>query len=107
MTSLPQTSLPHQATHAEASSGAAADRDKGPSESERGDRVVVLPGVESRTTLVDEFTDQLPVEVIERVLAAARHALERSHQPATPEAVDRLARERLHARVAALVRQRR
>ena len=63
-------------------------------------RVIVLPDVDGEKTLVEEFGEQLPTETIERAIAAARHALERSHQPATPDAVSRLAREHLQARVA-------
>jgi hypothetical protein len=52
-------------------------------------------------TLAEEFADVVPSDVVERVIAAARHALERSRMPATPDAVDRLARERLQAKAAA------
>ena len=65
-------------------------------------RVVVLPDVDGNRTLTEEFGERLPIETIERTVAAARHALERSHQLATPEAVNRLAREQLRARVATL-----
>jgi hypothetical protein len=51
--------------------------------------------------LAEEFADEIPADVVERVTAAARHALERSHLAATAEAVERLARERLHAKAVA------
>lgn len=70
-------------------------------------RVIVLPDVDRDETLTDEFGGYLPVEAIERAIAAARHALERSHQPATPEAVNRLAREHLQSRVASSASRRR
>jgi len=47
-----------------------------------------------------EFAGVVPGDVIERVTSAARHALERARLAATPDAVERLARERLHARAA-------
>lgn len=72
---------------------------------DRSRRVIVLPDVAGDRTLVEEFGGQLPLEMIERVAAAARHALERSHQPVTPEAVHRLAREHLRARMARLSRR--
>jgi hypothetical protein len=70
-------------------------------------RVIVLPDVSRAKTLAEEFAEHLPVDVIERALAAARHALERAHLPATQDAVDQLAREHLRARVAAFVSRRR
>ena len=72
-------------------------------------RAIVLPDVhvDGAKTLADEFCDFLPIETIERAVAAARHALERSHRPASPEEVDRLAREHLQARVATLTGRRR
>lgn len=70
-------------------------------------RVIVLPDVDPDRTLADEFGEYLPVETIERAVAAARHALERSHQPATADAVKRLAREQLRARVATVTGRRR
>jgi hypothetical protein len=70
-------------------------------------RVIVLPDVSRAKTLAEEFAEHLPVDVIERALAAARHALERAHLPATQDAVDQLAREHLRARVAAFVNRRR
>jgi len=94
-------SLPRRERHAGALGGAGDSRTGG-----GPDRVIVLPDVERRKTLLEEFGDRLPAEAIERVIAAARHALERSRQPATHDAVDRLAREHLRARVAALVSRR-
>jgi len=70
-------------------------------------RVIVLPDVDGEKTLVEEFGEHLPIDTIERAVAAARHALERSHQPATPDAVKRLAREHLQARVATVTGRRR
>ncbi|HEX7107261.1 MAG TPA: hypothetical protein VF218_14935 [Acidothermaceae bacterium] len=75
----------------------------GDSRAGKPDRVIVLPDLERHETLRAEFGDRLPAEAIERVIAAARHALERSRQPVTQDAVDRLAREHLRARVARLV----
>jgi len=69
--------------------------------------VIVLPeAAEQRrvtivATLGEEFAEVVPSDVVERVTAAARHALERSGMPATPEAVEKLARERLRAKAAA------
>ena len=62
-------------------------------------RVIVLPDVPRPMTLAEEFAEHLPLDVIERAVAAARHALERAHRPATQDAVDQLAREHLRARV--------
>ena len=70
-------------------------------------RVIVLPDVGDEATLAREFGQQLPIETIERAIAAARHALERSHQPVTTESVNRLARDQLRTRVAALTARRR
>ncbi len=70
-------------------------------------RVIVLPDVGRDTTLTEEFGEHLPIETVERAVAAARHALERSHQPATADAVKRLARQYLQSRVANLAGRRR
>jgi len=92
------TPLTEQACRAEASN-----------DMERTDarRTIVLPDVSRAKTVAEEFEEHLPVDVIERAIAAARHALERAHLPATPDSVDQLAREHLRARVAAFVRRRR
>lgn len=70
-------------------------------------RVIVLPDVDRDSTLAAEFGEYLPIETIERAVAAARHALERSHQSATTEAVHRLASEQLRKRVATLTARQR
>ena len=49
-----------------------------------------------------EFAEQISPDVVERVVAAARHALERARMPCTAETVTRLAREQLRARAAVL-----
>lgn len=69
-------------------------------------RIIVLPDVPPADSLAEEFGDRLPTNVIERAVAAARHALERARRPATDEAVDQLAREHLRARIAAVVSRR-
>ena len=58
-------------------------------------------------TLSAEFAGQFAPEVVERVVAAARHALERAQLPCTDETVARLAKEQLRARSAALTGDRR
>jgi len=50
-------------------------------------------------TLTREFAGIIEPQVVERATAAARHALERSRLPATPDAVERLARGQLRARL--------
>jgi len=69
-------------------------------------QTIVLPDAIAQTTrpsptevLAGEFGDVVASDVIERTVAAARHALERSHLLATPEAIERLARERLRSRL--------
>jgi hypothetical protein len=96
------TPLTEQARRAEASNG--VERNGG----ERADarRIIVLPDGQRAKTVVEEFAEHLPLDVIERAIAAARHALERAHLPATADSVDQLAREHLRARVAAFVRRR-
>jgi len=101
------TSLAEQlrrATSSQASGSSPASDDL-----QRGEppRVIVLPDVSRPATLAEEFAEHLPLDVIERAVAAARHALERARRPATVDAVDQLAREHLRARVAAFVSRRR
>lgn len=50
-------------------------------------------------TLIREFAGIIEPQVVERATAAARHALERSRIPATPDAIERLARDQLRARL--------
>lgn len=71
-----------------------------------GATVIELPeaaaSVAPAAVLAAEFGDLIAADVVERVVAAARHALERAHLPSTSEVVIRLARERLRARARVL-----
>jgi len=89
-------------------------------EPERATRVIVLPearvepagavppasrsgvaAADAAQVLYEEFASLLPRDVVERVAAAARHAIERSGSTASADAVCRLARGRLLARLTA------
>lgn len=72
------------------------------------DDVIVLPEAIQQAhtaptspveTLIQEFAGVIEPQVVERAAAAARHALERSRLPATPDAVERLARDQLRVRL--------
>jgi len=80
------------------------------------EHVIVLPEAPERQaarrptpieTLTQEFAGLIAPDVVERATAAARHVLERARTPATPEAVERLARDQLRARLSPSVRRRR
>jgi hypothetical protein len=87
-------------------------------DSERATRVIVLPEArpepsgrlqraggsgaataDAADVLYEEFGALLPRDVVERVAAAARHAIERSGSTVSADAVCRLARGRLLARL--------
>jgi hypothetical protein len=101
------TSLAEQMRRGASSQASESSQASGDPQRGEASRVIVLPGVSRPATLAEEFADHLPLDVIERAVAAARHALERAHRPATADAVDQLAREHLRARVAAFVSRRR
>jgi hypothetical protein len=92
------TTRPPTGQRASAAYPTKAPQTNKPAAPQRGPRRPAPPS--STQTLVEEFA-AVPRDVVERIVAAARHVLERSRMVATPDAVTQLAREHLRIRVAA------